>query len=115
MQGTLQYANGLKIRIEGGWYASEVPFSSSFHIQGEDTALVFEEGKLRMNLSGKDESIAIPERSEYLEQIAYFIECCRNNKAPELCLPSESAQAVRLATLLKESRDQNGRELSCSI
>ncbi len=115
VQGTLQYANGLKVQIEGGWYTPEVPFSSSFHIQGEDAALVFEERKLRMNLSGEEQSIAIPERSEYLEQMTYFVECCRNNKAPELCLPSESAEAVRLATLLKASRDQNGRELSCSV
>src|SRR5665213_3405084 len=113
MHGTLQYANGLKVQIEGGWYAPEVPFSSSFHIRGEGAALVFEEGKLRMNLSGEVQSIAIPERSEYLEQMAYFVECCKSNEAPELCLPSESAQAVRLATLLQASRDQNGRELPC--
>lgn len=115
MQGALRYGNGLKVQIEGGWYPPEVPFASSFQIEGKDAALIFEEGKLRLNLSGKEQSVDISEHMEYLRQITYFVECCRNNIAPELCLPAESAQAVRLANLLKASRDQNGRELSCSV
>ncbi len=115
MKGTLYYAGGLKVKIEGGWYTPEVPFSMGFHISGNDAALFFEEGKLRYDLSGKTQLIDMPEHPGYLEQMTYFVECCRNNRVPDLCLPTESAQAVRVAALLKASRDQNGRELTCGV
>jgi predicted dehydrogenase len=115
MRGTLRYSNGLQVEIEGGWYAPELPFSAGFQITGKDAALSFEEGKLLLNLSGIEQTVDIPEHDEYLDQMTYFVECCKNNVAPELCPPEESVQAVRLATLLKASRDQNGKELSCEV
>jgi predicted dehydrogenase len=115
MLGTLQYSDGLEVQIEGGWYTPEVPFSAGFEIKGEDASLTFEEGKLRLNLRDAEEIIAIPEHQEYFEQMSYFIECCRNNTDPELCPPADSARAVKVATLLKASRDQDGKELACEI
>ena len=115
VQSTLRYINGLTVQIEGGWCTPEVPFSAGFQIAAKDAVLSFEEGKLRLDLPGREEIVDIPEPLEYLEQMSYFVECCRKNVTPELCLPAESAQAVRVATLLRTSRDQNGRELSCGI
>jgi predicted dehydrogenase len=115
MRGTLHYSSGLQVKIEGGWYTPELPFSAGFKITGNDATLTLEEGKLKLILNGLEQSIDIPEHQEYLDQMAYFIECCRTNTAPELCPPAESAQAVKLATLLKASRDQNGKELSCAV
>lgn len=115
MRGTLRYPSGLKVQIQGGWYAPEVPFSASFQIEGDDAALLYEEGRLRMSLAGKEQLVDIPERQEYLEQMRYFVECCANNAAPERCLPAESAKAVRLANLLKASRSQNGKEIACAV
>lgn len=113
MHGVLHYANGLQVQIQGGWYATDVPFSASFQIEGDDAALFFEDGKLWMSGSGEKQPVDIPEHQEYLEQIRYFVECCRSNTVPELCPPAESAQAVRLANLLKASRDKNGMEVLC--
>jgi predicted dehydrogenase len=115
MLGTLHYPNGLDVQIEGGWRAPEIPFSAGFEITGNDAVLTFENGKLQLDLQGIKQLIEIPEPLEYVEQIAYFIECCRNGTTPEVCPPAESAQAVKLATLLKASREQNGKELSCAI
>ncbi len=115
MKGALHYTDGLTVQIEGGWYTREVPFSAGFHLAGKDAVLSFEKGSLRLNISGAEQSIDLPEHLEYVEQISYFVECCRNNVAPELCLPAESAQAVRLATLLRESRNKNGVELRCTV
>jgi predicted dehydrogenase len=115
MRATLRYANGLEVRIEGGWYAPGLPFSAGFQIAGRDATLTFEEGKLQLNLAGREQDVDIPEHLEHVEQMTYFIECCRNSTVPELCLPAESAQAVRLANLLKLSRDENGKVLSCEI
>jgi predicted dehydrogenase len=115
MLGTLHYSDGLEVRVEGGWYAPELPFSADFEIIGKDAALTFKDGKLQRNLDGMEQSIDIPKHQEYLDQMTYFIECCRNNAAPDLCPPFESAQAVKIATLLKASRDAEGKELLCEI
>ncbi|HEX2916988.1 MAG TPA: hypothetical protein VHN81_00615, partial [Edaphobacter sp.] len=53
----------------------------------------------------------IPEHDPYADEIAYFVDCCRANAAPKLCLPHDSAAAVRLANLVKASRDANGEEM----
>lgn len=115
MLGLMHYSNGLKVRIEGGWYEPDLPFSAGFEIAGNDTALTFKDGKLQLNLHGDQQGVDIPEHQEYFDQIAYFIDCCRHNTAPALCPPAESALAVEMANLLKVSREQNGKELLCAI
>jgi len=115
MLGTLHYANGLEVKIEGGWFTPEVPFSAGFQITGKDAALTLQDGKLNLYLSSGEQPVEIPEHDEYLDEVSYFVECCRKNVAPELCPPSESAQAVRISNLLKASRQLNGKEVSCEI
>jgi predicted dehydrogenase len=115
MLAKLRYRDGLDVRIEGGWRAPEILFSAGFEIIGDDAALTLEDGKLQLNVAGNRQAIAIPEHMEYLDQIAYFVDCCRKGTAPDLCPPAESAQAVKLAILLKTSREQNGKELLCEL
>jgi predicted dehydrogenase len=111
MRGTLHYPSGLKVHIDGGWYAPETPFSAGFRIEGADASLSFQDGVLQQKLSGQEQRIEIPEHDEYFEQMKYFVECCSNHAVPERCLPAESAQAVRLANLLEESRDRDREEM----
>jgi predicted dehydrogenase len=111
MRGTLHYASGLKVRIAGGWYAPETPFSAGFRIEGPDASLSFQDGVLQQNVWGQKQLIEIPEHNEYFEEMKYFVECCTNHAVPARCLPEESAQAVRLANLMKESRDRDGKEM----
>jgi len=113
MSGILRYDDGLEVRIEGGWYETGLPFSASFEIAGEDAALTLEAGTLRRTRDGRAEPVEMPEALEYREQLAYFLECCRENTPPALCLPAESAEAVRVANLLRESRALGGKEISC--
>ncbi|MCU1324381.1 MAG: putative dehydrogenase [Acidobacteriaceae bacterium] len=115
MRGTLHYADGFEVKIEGGWFAPEVPFSAGFEIAGQESTLSFQEGKLQQLLPSGSQPVTLPENDEYLDEVAYFIECCEKNRAPELCPPSESAQAVRVANLLKASREQNGKDVPCKI
>jgi predicted dehydrogenase len=115
MVGTLYYANGLKVYVEGGWFAPEVPFSAGFEITAERATLSFAAEKLTLRLPGAGRPVTIPEQDDYLDELAYFVACCRDNVSPELCLPADSARAVQLANLLKASREQDGKELSCAL
>ncbi len=104
---TLQYAHGFEAVVEGGWFAPDVEFSASFDVRAADTSLVFRDGVLREG----ERTIGLPEQDAYLDEIAYFVECCRTGKQPDRCPPAASADAVRISALLKTSRDEGGREV----
>lgn len=110
---TLRYATGLEVQVEGGWYTPETPFSASFEIDAGDASLRFEDGVLRqIDAAGQDVIREMPPHDPYFDEIAYFVACCRRNVAPDLCPPAASAAAVRLSTLLQNSREANGKELA---
>lgn len=112
VQATLQYPGELVVQVNGGWFDPETPFSASFMVQTETDTLSFEAGVLQRRKSdGAAEVIKTAEHDPYADEIAYFVDCCRANAAPKLCLPQESAAAVRLANLVKASRDANGEEM----
>ncbi|RXH54660.1 Gfo/Idh/MocA family protein [Granulicella sibirica] len=114
MRGTLRYADGLAVTIEGGWLAPDVPFSHGFELASGETSLSFKDDKLQRTTAGKEEQIEVAEEDAYLDEIAYFADCCAKQVPPERCMPSESAEALRIANLLRASREQNGKGLSCA-
>ena len=112
MRGTLKYRSGLEVIVEGGWFNSDVAFSASFEIETHDSLLSYRDNLLTIaQAGGKAVPVEIPEHDPYFDEIAYFIECCRRNAAPELCMPAESALAVELSLQLKASRDAGGQEI----
>ncbi|RZU39095.1 Gfo/Idh/MocA family protein [Edaphobacter modestus] len=113
MKATLQYEDGFVVQVEGGWFVPDVPFSASFEIEAGGRSLSFRDGALRRrDENGTDHLVEIPEQDPYFDEIFYFIDCCRRNVLPAICLPTESAAAVRLSNLLKASRDANGKEIA---
>lgn len=112
MHATLRYEDLLDVHVVGGWREPEEPFSASFEIVTGSVALRFADDTLSVVRDGVAEPAALPPDNAYGDEIAYFVECCRTGAAPERCLPLDSARAVKLALLLRESRDGNGRELS---
>jgi predicted dehydrogenase len=112
MLATISYGNGLSVQVEGGWLASEVPFSAGFEIEAAGTVVSLRDGVLRRtDKDDTDQIVEVPQHDPYFDEIAYFVECCQRNVAPELCQPRESAEAVRLSNLLRASRDADGKEM----
>ncbi len=116
MEATLRYADGIAIKVEGGWFNPDLPFSASFHIEAEGESLTFKDGKLLLQFGDTHTAIQIPTTDDgYFSELAYFVECCRTGSAPLRCPPVESAQAVKISTLLKLSREQDGKELTWQV
>jgi predicted dehydrogenase len=112
VQATLHYGDRFAVQVEGGWFSPETPFSASFVVETKDEVLSFEGDVLRLQKRGEEvKVIEIPGHEPYFDEVSYFIDCCRRNVAPELCLPEESAAAVRLSNLVRTSRDLNGKEM----
>lgn len=109
---TLTYADGLEVRIEGGWFGPETPFSMGFSVRTRKGELEFNAEGLRLNAT----TVELPAAEDaYDAELAYFIECCQNNRQPIRCLPRDSAEGVELALLLKQSRSLEGAPLKCNI
>ena len=112
MRGRLRYSSGFEVIVEGGWMQPEVPFSCSYMIETNQAKLAFSAGKLHLTRNGETNEVESPEQDGYLEEITYFVECCRTAQPPIMCLPEDSAKAVTLALLLDQSRQQNGRDMA---
>ncbi len=112
MSATLRFEDALDVKVIGGWRAPEVEFSQSFEIVTGSITLRFRDEKVTILRDEMEEPAAIPQGDPYHDEISYFVECCRTGAAPEQCPPQDSARAVKLATLLRESRESNGKELA---
>jgi len=116
LTATLIYPQGPEVRIQGGWFLPGVPLSMSFQVRAERAELEFTPTGLILNdETGLRETIAVPDIDGYQAELEYFLHCCRNGKLPERCTPQDSARAVKLALLLKQSRDLDGEQIECLV
>ena len=116
LMATFIYPNGPEVRIQGGWFSPGTPLSMSFQVRAERAELEWTTAGLTLSdHTGKREMVRPDPADAYDAEIAYFVECCRNGKQTERCLPEESARAVKLALLLKQSRTAGGQQVKCSV
>ena len=105
---------GMTVALAGGWYPiSSYPFSMEYSVVGESGAVEYSSAAPVPVLYAGDSrtELALSEVDGYQAELEYFVECCLEEKQPELCPPEESARAVRLALLMLESREKGGEIL----
>ena len=114
LMATLIYQGGPEVRIQGGWFQAGTPLKMTFQARAGRAELEFGvDGLVLRDSEGKATNVKPEGGDGYAAEVAYFVECCRSGKAPERCLPQESALAVRIALLLKQSRALNGEQIAC--
>ena len=112
MNATLRFEDQLDVKVVGGWREPEVEFSAEFEIVTGSVTLRFRDEELTIVRDGVEEPAPVPQHDPYHDEIGYFVECCRTGAPPEQCMPQDSARAVRLALLLRASRESGGKELT---
>ena len=71
---------------------------------------------LRLNdASGQAKPVKLDGPDGYDAEVGYFVECCRTGQQPIECPPAQSAAAVKLALLLKQSRAEGVPHISCEL
>jgi predicted dehydrogenase len=110
-EATLRYGNR-NVIVTSGWLTPEAPFSESFRIETVDSTLHYDGAALTLTHEGNGETVGMPEHDAYADEIAYFVDCAKTGASPDRCLPEDSARVVRLAEVLKRSREERGREAS---
>jgi predicted dehydrogenase len=118
VQAQLFYAGGAAVSVSGGWFhPGAYPFRMEYSVTLDGGTVEFSSAE------GRPPALYAPDKPEqplpvatcdpYAAEIAYFLECCRSGRAPELCPPRESADAVKLMLGLLEARKRNGVVMPC--
>jgi predicted dehydrogenase len=108
------YPGGPEVRLHGGWFEPGVPFNMSFQVRCEKGEMELAADGLQLSdMGGNRHKVELPAANAYEAQMHYFLDCCRSGQEPELCQPSESAAAVKVALALKESRAKEGEQVTC--
>jgi predicted dehydrogenase len=108
--------------ISGGWeHPGTFPFRMEYTVTFEAAsveygsmgrpATLYSAAETQPLESGERDPVA----ASYAAEIAYFVDCCRAGRAPEVCPPRESARAVALMLLLLKAAEQNGEKIACRI
>jgi predicted dehydrogenase len=119
----LFYASGLVVDVTGGWHPGKFPITMKYRVTGSDASIEFNfnQHPPRMTRQGVSHEVPLAQvagysaghSDGYTAELAYFAECVRLGREPDLCRPVESADAVRLALAIIESRQRNGERISC--
>ena len=106
--------DGFSVTTIGAWFKAKIPFSAEFLAIFENGQLALKDGKLYKNneeidlaLSANDVSenmgINLPKADGYTSEIEYFLECVKNDVAPERVTPESSEGSVRLVERILEN------------
>lgn len=107
------------VAVTGGWHhTGEYPFSMEYTVIGDGGVVEFSSAGRPAAVywkDGKKEVLKDTGADCYRSEIEYFVECCRNGRRPEVCMPEESARAVKLTRLMVEARQRQGERVPCEI
>lgn len=119
MHAQLFYSHGAVVLITGGWHhPGAYPFSMEYTVTLDGGTVDFSSAGRAPALyrpNRPEQVLPLQDRDPYGAEIEYFVECCRTGRAPELCPPRESANAVKLMLLMLEARNRNGAKLKCNL
>lgn len=114
VMATFIYEDRKEVRVQGGWFAPGTPFSMSFQVRAERAEMELAvNGLMVSDMTGVRKRIETGGGDAYQTELQYFVACCRAGEQPERCPVQESARAVEIALLLKESRARGGEQLRC--
>ena len=119
MEADLFYPGGAVVSIGGGWqHPGEFPFSMEYSVTLDGATIEFRSSEEKPRLYEPGQPVRLLDggsRDPYAAEIEHFVESCGTGRAPQLCPPRESADAVKLMLVLLEARGRAGRKLVCKI
>jgi len=105
--------------VTGGWHHPKAfPFSMEYTVVADAGTVEYSSFGRPPAVYSTDGKMELPPMADwdgYRAEIEYFLDCCRHRRAPDLCPPDESADAVALARRMLEARNRNGEKIRCNL
>jgi predicted dehydrogenase len=115
----LYYDNIGTVTDTGGWHHPKAyPFSMEYTVIADGGTVEYSSAGRVPTLytaSGEAQVLELPEKDGYQAEVEYFLDCVRNQRAPERCSPEDSAAAVKLTRLMVDARMRNGEKTTCNL
>lgn len=114
---TYTYSDGRCASLEGAWsYSEPWPFEMAITVLGETGTLDWSlrqgpEVHLYHGGTGP-ETIAVSDETGWARELDYFIDCLREGRTVERCLPTSSRMSIALALLERESIERGGASVA---
>ena len=107
------------VTITGGWHhRGAYPFSMEYTVVADNGVVEYSSAGRSAQVywkDGRNEPLPSPDVDPFVEELAYFVDCCRSRTAPGRCPPHESALAVWAAQLMVQAREKKGEKLQCEF
>jgi len=107
------------VTITGGWFhVGEYPFSMEYTVIGDRGVVEYSSAGRPATVywsDGRKEVLAVDGTDAYQAEIAYFLECASAGRQPDLCMPEDSAAAVKVTRLMEEARERKGSKVPCTL
>jgi predicted dehydrogenase len=92
--------SGVNVKIEGGFtFHSNFPFQASYMARFENASVLYTtlRGDI-IQVADRDslKQVPVPPGDGYFNEIEYFAGCIESGKAPDLCSPESSLEAINL-------------------
>ncbi|MHB2153719.1 Gfo/Idh/MocA family protein [Calditrichota bacterium GD2] len=111
VMAVLEFENGATAYIEGGYLNPQgAGLSSQMRIYGEKALLEMyaHENHIRLTESGGiKKQLEIPSIDGYFEEIAYFVDCIKQNKEPSVITIDEAIESLNVCLALKKALKDN--------
>ncbi len=97
------YRDGPIVTLRGSWRAQA--FTMSFRALFEQAQVEYSNttGGLQITRRGVREDVPADGSSAYVNEMRYFLDCCRNGERPARCLPETSLAAVEMIKTEREA------------
>jgi predicted dehydrogenase len=114
---TFYYEHGMHVIVSGGWHhPKEYPFSMEYTVSCDEATFDYsstDDHSTVYHRDGTSRPLRKPTEDAFEAELRYFVECCRKKAVPERSRPEESAQAVKLAIMMRDLRTRNGEKVPC--
>ena len=108
------YADGKVINAQDDWtingdgFGFEMIFRVNFE---KGAAILTRDGFKLMPVGGEAYTPDMPEDDGYYREMCYFMDCLKNGKKPETCLPTSTMETIRIAWAEVESAEKGGERI----
>ncbi|MDF1513155.1 MAG: Gfo/Idh/MocA family oxidoreductase [Anaerolineae bacterium] len=98
IHAVFSYMDGPQIHMHAGWSPAIISFQAGYDAWFDEAFIRYREGSITIfDTQGEIKNLTgLPTGDAYASEIAYFLDCVRNNQEPTECMPESTRNSIAL-------------------